>query len=355
MVFDKETQRKVIMGVAILLAIAFIALVYFEWGKGGAASSGTFEVARVNGHSIYIQEFRNLFEQVKEMNRERVDDDKTGQVNKELMIQTLYSLVQRYLILQEADRADVGVSENETFRNVIRRREFQTESGQFNEFLYRRLPSSFKKKLETDTREGLIEQLFLMRLLDSVKISDLDLRLYFQQKNTKCRVRFVYLKVPEGGGDKNLLGMDENRVKIEKAIDRFIKMAKQSNFDTAANALGLEVKATDYFSFFGPINKPGSDNRWTDLEVQGTYQEAFKLKPFQVSDKISTPNGYIAIQLIGRMNPNWNTFYKDLPKLKAELEGLRRNYIRQQWYITVVQRSKIRNNLNKLLGEDSGT
>ncbi len=351
--YEASSQRKIIIILAGFVALAFIGLVYFEWGKGGKSSS-TFEVARVNGHSIYIPEFRNIYEQIREQYRDKITEENSQQMEREIMVYALRTLIQKYLILQEADKADVTVSENETFRNIIRKKEFQTESGQFNEYLYRQLPSSIKKKIEREAKEDLIEQLFKIRLLDSVKVSDLDLRLYFQQKYTKCKVRFVFLKLPEKKRQTDLLGLDKDRIQLEKIIDKFLKIAKRTgNFISAANSLGLKVYTTDYFTFFGPITKTGKkDERWNELEFQDVYQQAFKLKPYQISEKISLPQGYTVLQLIGRKNPNWDKFYYELPKLKAELENIYRSYVFQQWYITVFKDSKIINNIDKLIGRE---
>lgn len=354
--FDTATQRKIVIVLAGFVVLAFVGLVYFQWGKGGGTGGGaTFEVARINGHSIYLDEFRNLYEQIKEQYTDRISEENSQQMEKEIMNRTLRILIQKYLILQEADKAGVSVSDDETFRSIIRRKEFQTESGQFNEYLYKRLPSYYKNRLERETRENLIEQLFQIRLLDSVKISDLDLRLYYQQKYTKCKIRFILLKLPEKEKSRtDLLGLDEERIKLEKIVDKFLKIAKRTgNFIGAANSMGLKIHTTDYFTFFGPINKPGrEDERWREIEVQDVYQQAFKLKPYQISDKISLPDGYTVLQLIARKNPDWNKFYYEVPQLRAELQNIHRNYLFQQWFITVINKSKIINNLDKLLGTD---
>lgn len=353
--FDTATQRKIVIVLAGFVVLAFVGFVYFQWGKGGTRGGVAFEVARINGHSIYLEEFRNLYERIKEQYRDKITEENSQQMEKEIMNRTLRVLIQKYLTLQEADKAGVSVSDNETFRNIIRRKEFQTESGQFNEYLYRRLPSYYKKRLENETRENLIEQLFQIRLLDSVKVSDLDLRLYYQQKYTKCKIRFVLLKLPKKEKTQtDLLGLDEERVKLEKIADKFIKIAKRTgSFIGAANSLGLKIHTTDYFTFFGPINKLGKeDERWRELEVQDVYQQAFKLRAYQISDKISLPDGYTVLQLIARKNPDWNKFYYEVPQLKAELENIHRNHVFQQWYITVIKKSKIINNLDKLLGTE---
>ncbi len=350
--FDKSTQKKMVIAMAGFLALAFIGLVYFEWGKGGT-QGGSFEVARINGRSIYIQEFRILYERIKESYSQ--DENNPAPKESDIMLQTLRSLIQKYIILQQAKKAGVSVSEEQIFRDVARRKEFQTDSGQFNEYLYHNIPTYLRKKIEQESKEGLVQQLFQLRILDSVKVSEFDLRLYFQQKYLKRKIQFVFIPLPEESNNiDNQLGLDENRVKIEKIVDNFIKLAiSRGNFVAAANALGLKIQTTDYFTFFGTIQSPNDKNkRWKEIEIQNVYEQAFKLGLHQISDKISLPSGYAVIQVIGIESPDWKKFYYEIPTLTAELKQLYQNYTFNQWYVNVIKHSKIINNIDKLIGKD---
>ncbi len=338
----------VIIGSVIL---AFLALIYFQWGMGGKAASGN-EIARVNGRSIYIQDIRPIYEQLKERYKEQITEENAGEIEKKIMTEAIQVLVQKYLFLEQAKKAKVSVSENEITRSISRIKDFRTEEGKFDLGLYYRLPAHYKQKLENDTKEDLTTQLFQMRLMDLVRISDIDLRIYFQEKYTECKVQFVMAEVEKKAQTEmdDLLNIDQDRMKAEKIIDQFLQIVKRTgNFRGTAARLGLKAKTTDYFGFFLPIKKVGSDEeeRYNEIEVQDIYVNAFKLQPGQISDKITLNKGFVALKIISRRNPNWDKFYKELPELRIEYQAkIQRNVI-NEWYNNVRQNSKIYNYLEK--------
>ena len=343
----KKSVIYVIIGSVIL---AFLALIYFQWGMGGKAASGN-EIARVNGRSIYIQDIRPIYEQLKERYKEQITEENAGEIEKKIMTEAIQVLVQKYLFLEQAKKAKVSVSENEITRSISRIKDFHTEEGKFNPGLYFRLPTYYKQKLENDTKEDLTTQLFQMRLLDLVRVSDIDLRIFFQEKYTECKVQFVMVEVEKKAQTEmdDLLNVDQDMMRAEKIIDQFLQIVKRTgNFRGAAARLGLKAKTTDFFAFFHPIKKIGSDEeRYNEIEVQDIYINAFKLKPGQISDKITLNKGFVALRVISRKNPNWDKFYKELPELRIEYQATIQRHVRNEWYMNVVQNSKVYNYLDK--------
>ena len=347
----KKSFVYAIIGFVIL---AFVALIYFEWGMGGRSGTAN-EVARVNGRSIYIQDVKPIYEQLKERYKDQLTEENTDKMEKRIMTESIQMLVQKYILLQQAKKAKVGVSENEITRSISRIKDFQTEDGKFNLGLYQRLPAFYKKKLESDTKEDLTTQLFQMRLLDLVRTSELDLRAFFQEKYTKCKVQFVMVEVEKKTQTEMdaLLNVDQERIKAEKIIDQFVRITKRTrNFRGAAAALRLKVKTTDYFSFFHPINEIGTNERYNEIEVQDIYVKAFELKPGQISDKITLNKGFVVLKVIARKNPNWDKFYKELPTLRMEYQAKIQRYVRNEWFMNIIQKAKIYNYLDKFYGQE---
>lgn len=352
--FSTLANKKLVMTISLIGAVAFIGLIYFQWGRGGLSSSPN-EIASINGQSIYLQDIKPLYESIKERYKDQINDKNSQMIEKQIMYDALRVLMQKHLILQQAEKAKVTVSDDQIMQAVISQKEFQTEDGKFNPGLYARIPSFYKTQKENQMREELVSQLFQIRLFDTVKTSDLDLRLYFQEKYTTCKIKAVIVTIKEEQPKQsldNLLQMNTERTKYEKIIDQFINRVKQTgDFVGTANAMGLKVNTTDFFTFFGPIKKEGSPDRLNDIEFQEIYTKAFQLKPYQVSDKIALNHAFVAIQLIARTNPDWNKFYKELPTLRNEYEARLRQYALQDWYSTVVSRSKIVDNVEKLFGK----
>lgn len=347
-------NKKVIIIIAGLAVLAFLALVYFEWGKGGTSSPN--ELARINGRSIYLQDIKPLYEQIKERYKDQISKENAQQVEKQIMFEALKVLIQKYIILDQAQKAKVGVSSDEILRTISRNPNLQTKDGKFNDRYYQSLPAFYKQKLEKETQEELITQLFQIRLFDLIKISDIDLRLFFMEKNTKSKIRFVFVEGTaqnQTQGD-NLLSVNDDRMKAEKKIQQFMKIIKKTgNFTGTAASLGLAVRTTDYFGFFQPITRPGSQDRFNEIEFQDIYLKAFSLKPYQISDQINLNKGFAVIQVLSKSSPNWDKFYKELPMLRAEYEAKLRQYVLQDWYMKAVTDSKIKNNLDKLFQQNT--
>ncbi|MDD5065581.1 MAG: SurA N-terminal domain-containing protein [bacterium] len=347
---NKLANKKLIMIISLIAAIAFLGLIYLEWGRGGVTATG--EIASVNGHSIYLQDLRELYEQLKEYNKDKMTKENASQIDRQIMEEALRRVMQKYLILQQAAKARITVSDEEILKSVVAMKMFQTEDGKFNPYLYQQLPNAVKTKLENEKREEITSQLFQIRLYDAVKTSDLDIRTYYQEKYTQCKVRFILVRINEESGKAGLdtlLQANTERAKAEKVIDTFLQAVKKGvDFNAAANALGLSVFTTDYFQFFGPIKKPGSQERFNDIEFQDVYVQAFRLNPFQSSEKISLNHAFVALQPVSRVNPDWNKFFKELPTLKNEYDARLRQYALQDWYMNIIQKSKIVNNLAKL-------
>lgn len=347
---SKLANKKLIAGISLIGALAFLGLIYFEWGRGGV--SGANEIARINGHSIHMQDIKPLYEAIKEEYKDKITQENAEEVEKAIFDRALRTLIQKHVIIQQAAKAKVGVSNDEIMRNMLSRREFLAPDGKFDPRIYQGAPAYYKNALEKEVREDLVSQLFQIRLFDTVKTSDVDLRIYFQEKYTSRKVRFVMVRVNEEaakGAMDNLLGANNERAKAEKAMDDFLKAAKQTgDFAGAAAARGLPVYTTDYFAFFNPIQKEGSKERFADIEFQEVFVNAFRLQPYQVSEKIALNHGFVALQLLARKEPDWNRFYKELPVLRNEYEGRARQAVLQDWYMNILERAKIVNNLDRL-------
>ena len=337
-------NKNVVYTIIGIVILAFLGLIYFSWGKGGGGAAPD-EIARINGKSIFLQDIKNIYENLKEKYKDQITEENTRQIEKQILNESVQAIAQKIILLEQAKKAKVSVSDDEILRSISRMKMFKTEDGKPNMSLFLRLPSFYKQKLEKETKEDLTTQLLWIRLFDLIKISDVDLQIFFQEKYTQSKIRFVIIEFKEGsqGQIDNLLNVNPERVQAEKTMDKFIRLVKKNrNFIGTASALGLRVKTTDYFSFFHPIKKPGSDERYNEIEFRDIYVNAFKLSPNQISDKISLNKGIAVIQVISRKNPDMNKFYKELPVLRAEYESKIRNVVQNEWYMHVAGKANYR-------------
>jgi len=344
--FDKLGNKKVVGIIAGLAALSFLLLIYLQWGKGGIGGRSTGELAKVNGHSIYMQDIKSMYEYYKEKYKDALNGENGKEIEKRIIMQALWSVVQRILMLQEADKAKIHISSDQIFNTVIRRKEFRTEDGKFNEWAFKHIPKYYKQKIEKDTEDQLKIEFLQSRIYDGIKVSDLDLRVYFQEKYSRCKIRYIFLKVKERGKNE-LLADNKLRMEAESKINKALDIIKKGgDLNWAASSIGVRVYTTDYFTFFGRITDL-KGNELKDLEVEDTYMNAFRLhKRGEISGKISLNTGFMIVQLVNRENPDWKNFYKELYQLRAEYGAAVKQWYFNDWLRNVERKAKMVSYLN---------
>jgi peptidyl-prolyl cis-trans isomerase D len=101
--------------IMLVTALAFVALMVFEWGMDitGRSSGGLGEIGRVNGEAVmyddYIATYRNLYDQVQRSQGQPI----TSQQTRQLEDQAWEQMVTSILIQQELDRRGIQVTDEE--------------------------------------------------------------------------------------------------------------------------------------------------------------------------------------------------------------------------------------------------
>jgi len=173
----------------IVGVISFVFILYF--GSSGLVEDPTLgPVATVNGETISSTELEALVSRALQSNRSRRRLDELN-----LRIALLHDLIQTRLLLQEARRLGLQVTDEELTRAIAQNPVFQT-SGGFDEPLYRRIlranrvaPGQFEKERKD---ELLIEKL-LDITRDSVHLSEAEVREQYQVEREKINVNFIRL------------------------------------------------------------------------------------------------------------------------------------------------------------------
>jgi len=173
----------------IVGVISFVFILYF--GASGLQEDPTLgPVATVNGETISSRELETLVSRALQSNRSRQRLDELN-----LRIALLQDLIQTRLLLQEARRLGLVVTDEELTRAIAQNPVFQT-SGLFDEPLYRRIlranrvaPGQFEKERKD---ELLIDKL-LDITRDSVHVSEAEVREQYQLEREKINLNFIRL------------------------------------------------------------------------------------------------------------------------------------------------------------------
>ena len=106
----------------IILAASFIGLMVFEWGAdySGKRSQAQTMVGSVNGHELSFSMFQELYQQLYENQRARMDNTNMDENQlKMLRDQVWEQFIQRTLFQEEMDKLGISVSDSEIVYQIF--------------------------------------------------------------------------------------------------------------------------------------------------------------------------------------------------------------------------------------------
>jgi peptidyl-prolyl cis-trans isomerase D len=198
-------MREATKPIMLLAAIAFVALMVFEWGMDatGRSSGGLGEIGRVNGDPVmydaYMAAYRQIYEQVQAQQEELIGT----QQNKEIEDRAFDEIVTQILITQELDRRGIIVTNQEISEAAqfsppdYLRPQFVDQSGSFNLAAYQSflatLPPEQLLILEAYYRDVIPRSKLLRQVGAGIWLSDAQLWQQWKDQNQLAEIRYVPL------------------------------------------------------------------------------------------------------------------------------------------------------------------
>jgi peptidyl-prolyl cis-trans isomerase D len=188
-----------------LVAIIAVFILYFGPGsfakteaRGGCGAAQASYAARVNGKTILVTDLQRQLGQLRRMFQQQ-----TGQpITREMVEQyglanvALDQVVSRELVVQEARRRGLAVTDDELLRQIESSPDFQ-QGGRFDPALYKRATrASFGSdtRYESLLRTDMLHQKMLAAVRETVKVSDAEIRSAWQNEHDRAAIS--YLKIP---------------------------------------------------------------------------------------------------------------------------------------------------------------
>lgn len=225
----------------VYLAFGIIIVVFvFFYGWGGRGMKEDVVVATVNDQEITRRQYDRNYENLLMMSRNIYQRALTEKEVEELRKRALEDLIDRTLMLQEAERRGLGVSQDETRREIASTPSFQ-RGGVFDKDLYLRQlasirmnPSEFEKSMKTNM---LISKLMNV-VQNTAKLSDQELFDLYRVENEKVSLEFLRL---------NALDF-ENKVPVsqEEAESHYEKAKEDFRVSERINVTYLSFDPKDY-------------------------------------------------------------------------------------------------------------
>ena len=254
---DFLRKQKRNWGITILLGIIIIVFVAF-YGGSKYRDPATAEIAEVNGEIISQREFALQYERAVERYREILKGSLTREMIKGLNLRSnlVEELIQKKLVLQEARGLGLTATDDDLANHLGKAPEFQI-AGRFSKDRYlqilqanRLVPGQF----EEEQRDQLTMQRLYSVILDSVHVTDAEVRDRYRLDQEKLNL--YYIKLPVG-----------DFVSQVKLTDEDIKKFYERNKESLKEPLKVQV---DYLTY--PYDQFASSIQVSDKEIGDYYQ-----------------------------------------------------------------------------------
>ena len=251
-IIREHADSWMIKAILWLIIFAFVGTIFYSWGMGGSSSSGGGVIASVNGQKILQGEYERTFNNLVDFYRQQFRNQFSNDMIKKLDLknQALEALIQKKILLIEADKQQIGVSDEEVISHIKKLPVFQV-NNKFSEPAYRNYiqsqrltPGEFEKsqretillnKLEAifrthskATKSEILEEfsnqqdkvkLEYVRFSGAhfpseLKITDQTLKDFFQANKTRFeippQIRVKYIKVESKNFESQIEPRDED-------------------------------------------------------------------------------------------------------------------------------------------------
>ncbi len=165
--------------IVILITVTFLFFGIYPADVGGRA------MATVGGDVITLDEFnrayRNLYDNYKQILNDQFDES----IVKSLKAQALRELVIGRLLIQEAERVGLRISDKELQAMIMKMPSFSSD-GRFDKKIYDRILDQINMKpaaFEAGQREFLLRQKLEQLVKESVMVTDAELAAAYRQNN----------------------------------------------------------------------------------------------------------------------------------------------------------------------------
>ncbi len=236
--------------------LGIIVIVFVFLGVGSFGSKRDDSVATINDESITIKEYQRAYKMLVDQMRARFGENLNDDILKALNVkqQAIDSLIDERLVLSEANKLGIIVSEKELQQSVLSIKAFQIED-KFNLEQYKRVlsmnsltPETFEKSQINALREQKVRDM----LFNTINVSDLEARNWYLFQNTEIAVDYLmfnpgeYTDIePDADKVKNYYTENQDNFKSDPKIKVMYFKFSPEDYKDAASISDLQIK--DYY------------------------------------------------------------------------------------------------------------
>jgi len=325
--------------IIIILIIAFLATIVFEWGMNYMGIGGQQEpFAKINNQEITYQEFEKIVQQqLDQMRQQNEGRDVTEEQIKQTRDQVWNSLVSQTITKQAIQKYGITVSDQEILEWIGRpetlpepiKKNFMDSTGVFNIGFYQQAlnmktkeATTFWKQVEEYLRETLLAEKLQSILTEGVVVSEGDVLDKYKDDNIRANFNYAFLDL-NSIKDSNLYAVtnedmkkyyDENKIDFKQNESFKLKYINFPNTATQEDSTNVFKQMNSYLKQL-KLFEPGDTaikeyvNENSTVPYSNEYQKTsafdaaaqkflFNAKPGDISDALIGNNGYQVIRLI---------------------------------------------------------
>jgi peptidyl-prolyl cis-trans isomerase D len=173
----------IMWAIVALITVTFLFFGIYPSNVGGRS------VAKVGGDMITVDEFNAVYRNMYDNYKQLLKDQFNESFVKTLKSQALQELVVQKLLVQEAKRIGLRISDEELQTAIMKTPSFSRD-GRFDKKTYERILDQINMKpaiFEANQRDFLLRQKLEQIVKDSVVVTDAELANSYQQKNPKAK------------------------------------------------------------------------------------------------------------------------------------------------------------------------
>lgn len=325
--------------ILIVLVLAFLATIVFEWGMNylGLRGSTMVEFGSVNGQEITYQEFENQVQFAIEQQKKQTGEDPDESLIEMIREQVWDQLVTQMLVQQEIKRLGITVTDQEilnwvynspqTLPDVIKRN-FIDSTGNFNMALYQQVLSTktpeiekFWSQVEEYLKQTLLTQKLQSVVTGAVRVSEEDILQKYTDDNINAKFNYTFLDVNKIPDQQVTVTDDDLKAYFDKHKEDYrsdesakLKYVVFSDAPTADDSLVTEKELKGLTKELKRVNPNDSSiiefvntnsiTKWNDTYHKPNELTAevadflFNAKKDSVSDVIKASDGYHIVRLL---------------------------------------------------------
>lgn len=282
----------------IVFFVGIIVFVFVLWGVGSYVNSRSTEsIAKVNGEVISQREFETHYQKLIDVYQGLFKGRLTPQVMKSLNLRSavLEELIQKHLLLQEARRLGLAVTDLELTDVIAGIPDFQI-AGRFSKNRYLQVLRSSRLtpgQFEAEQRENLSIRKLYDLIQDTARVTDTELKDRYRLEQERMNLYFIRLSVNDTVPQANVTAEE-------------IKTYYERNKQALQEPLRVQVEYVAYpFDHFA-------------AQIQATEKEIEEFYKTQLETRFRQPKSVRMRHILFRVPVGADSQQKERVRSKAE-------------------------------------